>query len=313
MLRLVLSAVVLGILFRRVDFSWSSAVPEWTASNTAWLVAAGALTAGSVVLSAWRWQRTLVAMDVPSSFGRLVSHYYACQFVSNLLPTTIGGDVLRISRLSKEGPETHDAFASVTIERLTGWLVLPAISVAGFAIDGSLRGLDHATNVALLVDAVTLVGLVAILYAADHPRLGGRYADRQDWKRFLGAVHLGVGRLRRHPVEAVAVLVAGLAFQFALVLAAAAAAAALGIEQVGVTTLMAFFPAVLMLQVLPISISGLGVREGAFVLFLTPLGVPAEQAVALGLLVWVLNLLVSLLGLPPYLAGGPTRGVPEPA
>jgi hypothetical protein len=308
----VLSAVVLGILFRRVDFSWSAAVGEWTTTNTVWLGVAAALTAGSVVLSAWRWRRTLVAMDVPSRFGHLVSHYYACQFVSNLLPTTIGGDVLRISRLSREGPETHDAFASVTIERLTGWLVLPAISVAGFLLDSSLRSLGHATTVALVVDAVTLVGLVAILYAADHPRLGGRFADRADWKRFLGAVHLGVGKLRRHPAEAATVAIAGLAYQLTLVLAAAAAAAALGIDQIGVVTLMAFFPAVLMLQVLPISIGGLGVREGAFVLFLTPLGVSAQQAVALGLLVWVLNLLVSLIGLPPYLAGGSPRTVPEP-
>ena len=69
-------------------------------------------------------------------------------------------------------------------------------------------------------------------------------------------------------------------------------------------TALAFMPAVAIAQVLPISVGGLGVREGAFVLFLGPLGVPAGQAVALGLLVYGLNLAVSLLGAPAFAVGG---------
>jgi hypothetical protein len=46
------------------------------------------------------------------------------------------------------------------------------------------------------------------------------------------------------------------------------------------------------------------VREGAFVLFLTPLGVPTQQAIALGLLLYLLNVAVSLLGAPAFAVGG---------
>ena len=67
--------------------------------------------------------------------------------------------------------------------------------------------------------------------------------------------------------------------------------------------LLAFLPAVLIAQVLPISISGLGVRELLFVLFLHPLGVPRSQAIALGLLLYLLNLVVSLLGAPAFAVG----------
>jgi hypothetical protein len=73
---------------------------------------------------------------------------------------------------------------------------------------------------------------------------------------------------------------------------------------VGPTALLAFFPAVAIAQVLPVGISGLGIREGAFALFLAPLGVPTEQAVALGLLLYLLNLGVSLLGAPAFALGG---------
>jgi hypothetical protein len=81
-------------------------------------------------------------------------------------------------------------------------------------------------------------------------------------------------------------------------------AAALGFGWLGMTPLLAFFPAVLIAQVLPLGIAGLGVREGAFVLFLTPLGVPAEQAIALGLVLYAVNLIVSLAGAPSFAIGG---------
>ena len=70
------------------------------------------------------------------------------------------------------------------------------------------------------------------------------------------------------------------------------------------TVLLAFTPVVAIAQVLPLSLNGLGIREGAFVLFLGPLGVAAGQAVAIGLIVYALTLAVSLLGAPAFAVGG---------
>jgi len=53
-------------------------------------------------------------------------------------------------------------------------------------------------------------------------------------------------------------------------------------------------------QVLPISVGGLGLREAALVLLLHPLGVPTAKATALGLLLYAINLVVSLLGAPSF-------------
>jgi hypothetical protein len=127
------------------------------------------------------------------------------------------------------------------------------------------------------------------------------------WRRFLGAVHLAVERLRSRPAAAGAVVLAGAAFQLVMCLAAFAAAKVAGITDLPFTAILAFYPAVLVAQVLPLGISGLGVREATFVLFLEPLGVQAEHAVALGLLVYLLNVAASLLGAPAFAAGG--RGV----
>ena len=92
------------------------------------------------------------------------------------------------------------------------------------------------------------------------------------------------------------------AYQLAVALAAYLAAGALDLD-VGWTAILALMPAVAIVQVLPLTVGGLGLREGAFILFLGPLGVSTSQAIALGLLVYFLNLAVSLLGAPAFAAG----------
>ncbi|HEX6424271.1 MAG TPA: lysylphosphatidylglycerol synthase transmembrane domain-containing protein [Acidimicrobiales bacterium] len=311
--RLCVSALILVVLAAKVPaFDLADLVPRWSLASALWLAVAAALTLAGIALSALRWQKVLDALEIRTGLRRLMSHYLAGQFVSNVLPTTIGGDVLRVSRLSRDTGESPGTFASVVLERLTGWLVLPVITIAGFALNPGLRHLGNATSIALALALGTLVLLFGVLAAAGSTRVGGRFAARAGWRRFIGAVHLGIERLRSHPGAAANVLAAGFAYQLALVLAAVAAAQALGLRPAGLTALLAFFPAVLIAQVLPISMAGLGVREGAFVLFLGPLGVASEQAIALGLLLYLLNLGVSLLGAPAFAAGGRQRS-PVPA
>lgn len=311
-LRLAVSAAMLAVLYVRIpDFSWHELVPDWSTTAVVWLVVAVVLSAFAVALSAARWQRVLHGMGRPVPVRTLLPITFAGQFVSNVLPTTIGGDVLRVARLARRTGDSAEAFASVSLERLTGWLVLPLLSATAFALDPALRDLGRATSVALTIGAITLGGLIVILVAAGLPSLGGRLVADAGWRRFLGAVHLGLTRLRRRPADALGVVAAGVAFQGVLCVAAYAAARVAGID-VPVSALFAFYPAVLVAQVLPLGISGLGVREGAFVLFLEPLGVASEHAVALGLLLYLLNVVASLLGAPAFAAGSRRQSSSDP-
>ena len=310
LLRIVVSVgMITVLLWRAPDIDVDRLVPEPTTGRLAWLVAAAGLTLAGMVLATWRWSQVLTALGRPMRLGRLFSHTMAGQFVSNVLPTTIGGDVLRISRLSRDTGDSPDTFASVVLERVTGWLVLPVITLVGLAVNPGLRELGTATIVALGLAVATLAMLGGTLFAVSSARFGARYTVRDGWRRFAGAIHLGLARMRAHPRSAAGVLVAGFAYQFVLVLSAVAAAQALGLRPAGLTALLAFFPAVLIVQVLPIGISGLGIREGAFVLFLGPLGVATEEAIALGLLLYLLNLAVSLLGAPAFAVGGRSPAV----
>jgi uncharacterized membrane protein YbhN (UPF0104 family) len=292
------------LLWRVPDFEASELLPDWRPASAFWLTAAILLTVASIVLSAIRWQQVLHALDLPTATRPLLSIYFAGQFVANVLPTTIGGDVLRVARLSRKNCERSRTVASVVLERLTGWLVLPVMSLIGFIINRGLLPDNGAKTAALLINTLALIGLLLVLWLASHQKALGRFADKQNWLQFLGSVHVGIVHLRRHPADAGKVLLAGFVYQTTLVLAAFSAARVIGIDEAGLTAMLAFIPVVLMVQVLPIGISGLGLRETALLLFLTPLGVPHEQAIALGLALYLLNLVASLLGAPAFALGG---------
>jgi glycosyltransferase 2 family protein len=306
--RIVASAVMLGLLLPRMHLP--SLLPPGHHGDTVIYLLLGLLTTlGGIVLSAWRWQRVLAVFDADTRLPSLVSHYLAGQFVGNFLPSTIGGDVLRVSRLTSSSavPGTS-VFASVVIERLTGWIVLPVLTIAGLTLRPSLFGLGVASQLAVALSIGTLLLLAAIVAVAGSRRMAGRFAANEGWTRFIGAVHLGIDTLRRRPQAAAGILGVATVYQLSPVLAAWFATRALGLH-LPMFALLAFTPVVAIAQVLPLSLNGLGIREGAFVLFLGPLGVSTGQAVAVGLIVYALTLAVSLLGAPAFAVGSRSRAV----
>jgi len=290
---------MLALLVPRIHLA--SLFPSHQLSALGWLAGGLVVYTVAVFLSTVRWGQVLEALDIPSDLPPLVSHTLAGMFVSNFLPTTVGGDVLRVTRLSAANGQRHASVASVVVERLTGFFVLPFISLVALVGNPNLLQLGPASRLALTAAVGTLVALAAILVLVSNRQLAERLGHHP-WLGFLASVHLGLARLRRDPGAALGVLVSALAYQLTMVAGAWMAGHAMGL-QVGWSAMMAFVPVVAMAQVLPLSVSGLGLREGALVLLLAPLGVATGQAVALGLLLYGMNMVVSLLGAPAFAVG----------
>lgn len=297
LLRLGVSAGLLVFLFVWVEIDFNNLWPD-DGPAVAWLGAALACVMASVVLAALRWKQVCQALGLQVAIWRLVWHNFAGLFVSNFVPTTVGGDVVRVSRLGKDTGDRPTSFTTVIFERLSGWMVLPATIFAGLLLDSSLRSLGAATRGAMIAAITTLVVLSIVILAAGNDysgRLLARYESSLAW---LHAIHEGLSVLREKPREVGRILASGVLYQGVLVLGFWCAAHSIGIEEFGFRAALAFVPAVLIVQVLPLGIGGLGVREGALVLFLGSLEVPREKAVALGLTIYALTILTSLIGLP---------------
>ena len=301
--RLLASFGMLAFLLSKfTSFNLSALLPKFHASNFAWLLAGLGLTIFAVGLAAARWQRVADVLHLHARLRTFFSQYLAGMFVSSVLPSTIGGDVVRVSRLGVTTGDTPGSFASVVLERVRGWVVLPLLTLVGLAIHPSLLHLGNATRVALFLSLGALGVLAVLLVAGTSPKLGGRLAHNEGWLRFIGAVHLGMEQFRQAPLAVLSVLGVSVAYQLTLVVAAWTVGHALGLN-LGITVLLAFITAVARSQVLPISIGGLGLREGALVIFFHPLGVAYEHAIAFGLLIYGMTLAVSLLGAPAFAVG----------
>jgi len=297
--RFILTVIMLAILVPRLR---SADLFEGRHLQSLFFIAAAVvLNLAAIGLSTVRWQQMLHALDLPTPLPPLLSHTFAGLFVSNFLPTSVGGDVLRATRLASANGHRRISAASVVLERLTGFVGLPLITLVALVISPALLRLGTASRLALALSLGPLAALTLFLALAVNPRLGARLGARR-WLGLAMTVHLGLIRLRRHPALAIAIMTAALAYQLTVCLAAWMAAHALGLS-IGWTAMMAFIPVVAVAQALPLSIGGLGLREGSLVLLLGPLGVADAQAVALGLLLYGISLTVSLLGIPAFLVG----------
>ena len=301
-LRLGISAGLLAWLIAMSREELSSLDVGSKSAAAAWLVAAALTIAAAFVMAAARWWQVADTLDVRVSGRSMLSIYLAALFIGNFLPTTIGGDVLRVNRLGRMCGSRANAFATVIIERLTGWIVLPAFTLAALAAQPSLlrhSGGQIAGGLAL----GTLLVLGFIVWFAEHPRGLGRLSGGTHIRDWLGAVHTGLSVFRRQRNAAGRLLGIGFAYQLLLVAATALAGAAIGVNP-GLLAWLAFAPMVLIVQNLPVTFGGIGVREGALVLFLDAHGVNEGEAVVLGLLLYALTLLVSLSGAPALALGG---------
>ena len=199
-LRIGLSVALLIVILKSMDgIDWDELIPEWNDQTAFWTIGAFFFTLIGFILGAVRGQRVLRALGVNQSLWRLFSHYMAGQFVSNFLPTTVGGDVIRIGRLTRDTDDGPVSFTSVVFERLSGWLVLPVITLLGFAINPGLTGLGTSTRVPLVVAMVTLIALTLVILLLGSNRIGKGLQNRQGLLRFANAVHLGLDRLKGNP------------------------------------------------------------------------------------------------------------------
>src|SRR5947209_14336791 len=145
---------MLAVLLPRIHIA--SLFPTHQLSTLGWLVGGLAVYTVAVVLSTVRWAQVLEALDMPANLRPLVSHTLAGMFVSNFLPSTVGGDVLRVTRLSAANGQRQASIASVVIERLTGFFVLPFISLVALIGNPTLLHLGRASRLSLTLALATL-------------------------------------------------------------------------------------------------------------------------------------------------------------
>jgi hypothetical protein len=286
-LRLVLSFGVLTWLVWHT--SWEPLLQLFAGMKLAYWWAAVGMYAGSQVVSSKRWQILARPLDFHAPLYRYVALYFLGMFFSLFLPTSIGGDVVRAWMLAGEKRRRGAAFLSVVSERFSGLVALVLLALVAALCQREL--LPWWMTLTVIGLAAGLLGGLALL-----PLLKKHSAK-------LKSLAEALSLRRQHQAAWWAAL--GLAFivQIASVFLIALAGMALGLE-VPLLGYAVVVPLVSLLAMLPLSLNGLGIREGSLILMLAPFGVPAPAAVALGLAWFALTLALGAVGGLIYLVQG---------
>lgn len=252
----------------------------------------------AIAISAWKWGLILRARQHPLPYRALLRLYFVGLFFNNVLPTAVGGDAVRAWETTKETGEVPEAIASVVSERLIAGVALGFTALLGLPfIDADARTVQMVV-IFLLID-VGLVGLFLVPRVAEGivgKTLPNRFALVRDVVTHTVQV---VRNTLRRPGLFLVILLLSILFQICVAGVNAAIFYALG-APVSLAHCLIFTPMIFTVAMLPISISGFGVREAAYWYFFSQVGVTQGDAIATSLLFFVVVGICSLPGAPLF-------------
>lgn len=248
-------------------------------------------------LSCWRWQLVLQSQGYQVPMKQLVSSYFVGMWLNIFLPGSLGGDVYRIYQITQSIQDAEIALVSVFLERFTGLVALSAMAAMG--LPAAFQFIGRWDIVTLFLGSLgALVGGVLLIMS---PHLLQWVTP---WlRRFkLGAIAARLIKIQTLLQQfsshrsALATSI-GLSFilQLGIVVYHFLIAQQLGID-ISFLALVIFIPIVVLLTLLPISLGGLGLKEGVWVYLFSRVGLRAEDALILALTLTLLGWLLSIPG-----------------
>jgi uncharacterized protein (TIRG00374 family) len=267
----------------------------------------------TVLPMAWRWQRLLAGRGIHDNLGWLLRAYFTAYTAGQVLPTSIGGDAMRIFETTRRHPGRGGPVAgSVLLERALGGAATLVLAAIGFVLAIGRYDVGAYLWVELgFVIATIVLGIVLFSRRMRRPlRLSVPLLRRLRLERPLRAVYEGIHAYRGHPWLLLGVCVLTLGIQAVRVLAIWLAAKAVGVD-LSPRVYYVMGPLLFLVMLVPFTINGLAVREAFFVSFLGKLGVGADAAFATGFLFFVVTIALSLPG-AAILAWEGLRGTVRP-
>ncbi len=296
--QVLLSAILLVWLLSRVGLQ--EVVSTLASINWYWYGLAFLLFQINVVIRAYRWYVLLRALNDRPRFGYLVYLYYIGFFANNFIPSGFGGDLVKVISLRQSHGHGSEALSSVLMERVTGLVGSSLIAIGALVWNSTAHAADVHLPVALwALIVVTAAGIPIAFFAAralDPIRIIKRVYPKAPSLPLYGKFENLVSTIHRYPLRAlVAALLISLPFTLNLVLLQVTIADALNVHlRFGVFAL--FVPIIAIINLLPITFNGLGLREGIYTFLFVPVGVPAAVAVSMSLAFYFLRFSAGLLG-----------------
>ena len=256
-----------------------------------------------VLASAVRWCVLLRAQHVQLPFSFLTQSFLVATFFNNFLPSNIGGDVVRITDTAKAAGSKTLATTVVLIDRGLGLLGLALMAATGASL--MHRMAVGPVGPAMLWAGFGLGAIVAtpalLMPETVTKLLQPLRVFHKDWvDARIEKLTYALTRFRETPAALAVCFGGAVVVQAILVLFYVAIARSMHIP-IGFAELAVIVPVSFIVQMIPVSVNGFGVREATFGFYFTRLGLPLESALLVSFVGAALIMVFSLTGGVAYL------------
>jgi len=295
-LTLLVTALCIAYIVWKIDFD--TTIDVLRDADVGWFALAAAIMVVSTVPLAWRWQRLLDAKRIHEALRWLTRTYFISYTVGQVLPTSIGGDAVRVFETARrhEG-RTGLITGSVLLDRALGGAATLILAAVGFVLAAG----DYDLGAYLWLELALVLGtivLAVVFFSRRARRPLARLRPLLAWVRLerpLRAVYEGIHTYRTHASLLVGLLVFTVVLQAFRVLPIWMVGKSVGID-LSPRPYYVMGPILFVVLLAPFTVNGLAVREAFFVSFLGNLGVSADQAFAAGFLFFLVTLLLAAPG-----------------
>lgn len=291
------TAGLIWLILRGVDLG--AALERMAGLSAPAAIAAVGLLMLHCFVAGWRWRMIMRLFGPALPLRDSIRLFFEGYFFNNALPSTIGGDGVRIYRANRMGLPLAASVNGVLLDRVTGLTGLVILVAAGQPL---LYAHVEDISTRLAFAAILLAGITGVAAMILARRIPERLLParlREPVHKLSEATHAAY----LHPAVSLPVLGLSVMVHGLIVASVYVIAIGLGLN-VGLFESLVLVPAVILLSTVPVSIGGWGLREGLMVVALGLAGVPAEAALSVSILFGLAQIAAGLPGGALWLSAG---------
>ncbi|MFZ1289729.1 MAG: lysylphosphatidylglycerol synthase transmembrane domain-containing protein [Melioribacteraceae bacterium] len=252
-----------------------------------------------LMLSSLRWKVLLNSQNVNSKIFFLFKSYLVASFFNHFLPSTIGGDSVRAYDSWRLGDNRERALAVVILDRFLGLLTLLLFALISMVLSPDLVKLIPNLWFWAGLLSIGAIGLIWFIFSP--PNVLFKKIEKKNKgllakvSGFIYKIDVAFSRFSNKRIYILAAFLLSILLQFNVVFYYFAISFALGLNVLFID-LFLIVPIVIIVTMIPISFNGIGLRENALFLFLTPFGVLQSQAIAFAWIEYVMLIFLGIIG-----------------
>lgn len=294
LVRAAVSILLIVVLLMHTDIHRAS---QWVGKmSMGWLALAVLIKGIGIGAGIIRWKVLLDGQKLNLRTLDLGGAYLIGRFLGSFLPSTIGLDAYRTYYASVRTRKVAKCFAVTLVEKVIGLFALSSLAL--LALPFGMRLLPHKALwfIAAVMCVPIAISALMLAWPGLFTSLGHRLRKRER-KMSLALARMAdvVGEFGRQKRRLAVAVFLGLIVHGATASMYVATARAVGVH-IPASEILFIGPLMIAATLVPLSIAGIGVREGTYVFFLAAVGVDAGQAAILGFLGFLAGEIYSLLG-----------------